>query len=237
MIKDDLAVLYQLQQTDSAIDEREALLADIDDGTAAGEALAAAQAALDEAEEELRTLQSRHRDLELELKGIDEEKKEKSDRFYGGTVGDPKELEALQMKLEELERNTNRVEDNILEVLDAIEQAQKAVEERTAERDAAQAAHQEVTTTYQQQTQKARNELEELRARREELVGDVPPALLKQYEQMREHLQGVAIVAVSGSVCAGCHVSVPSTSLARIRRGNEIIKCESCRRILYLIEE
>ena len=46
MIKDDLALLYELQRIDSAIDEREALLAEIDDGTSAGEALGAAQRAV-----------------------------------------------------------------------------------------------------------------------------------------------------------------------------------------------
>jgi len=235
MTKDDLALLYELQQTDSAIDEREALLASIDDGTRAAADLEAAQQALAEAEEQLRALQSQHRDLELKLQSIDEEKKEKSDRAYGGMVSDPKELQALQKKMEELERNTGRVEDQILEMLEAIENAQALIEERTEARDAAEATHREITTTYEQQTQKARNELEQLRARREQLVPDVPPSLLRQYDQMRERLQGVAIVALSGSMCTGCKVSVPSSSVARIARGNEIIKCESCRRILHLV--
>lgn len=234
MTVEDLALLYELQQTDSAIDQREALLAGLDDGTLAGEALAAAEAALDEAEAELRKLQTHHRDLELKLKSIDQEKREKSDRAYGGMVSDPKELQALQRKIEELERNTGRVEDDILETLETVEQAQATVEQCTAARDRAQATHLQVTTSFGQQTEKARSELAELRAKRERLAPGVPPALLKTYDQMRERMQGLAIVMVSGSMCTNCKVTVPSASIQRVARGNEIIKCESCRRILYV---
>ncbi len=234
MTNEDLALLYELQQTDSAIDEREALLRELDDGTAAAQELAAAEAALDEAQDQLRHLQTQHRDLELKLKSLDEEKRDKHQRAYGGMVSDPKELQALQRKLEELERNTGRTEDQILETLEAIEQAQQAVDQLTVARDAAAEAHRQITTTFQQQTEKARRELEELRARREQLLPQIPPALLKQYESMRERLQGVAIVMVTGSVCGSCKVSVPGISLQRMTRGNEIVKCESCRRILYL---
>ena len=237
MIKDDLALLHELQQVDSAIDQREAVLAGIDDGSAAAQELEAAQAALDEADEQLRHLQTRHRDLELQLKGIDEEKKEKSDRAYGGTVSDPRELTALERKLGELDRNTNRVEDLILGVLDEIEQAQALAAERTTARDEAAARAGNITSTFSTETERARTELEQLRARREELVPGLSPALLKQYDQMRERLSGVAIVAVEGSLCGACHVAVYGVNLDRLRRGNAIVKCESCHRLLCLAPE
>lgn len=237
MIKDDLALLYKLQCADSAIDEREALLAEIDDGTTAGEVLAAAQTALDEAEEELRLQQSHHRDLELQLKTIDEEKKEKSEQAFGGTEGDPKTLASLVAKLEELERNTSRVEDQTLETLEAIEAAQAVVDECTEARDAARAVHLEVTATYDRETQKAETELEGLRAERAEIAPGVPPAMLKTYDQMRGRLQGVAIVALSGSMCTSCKVTVPSVTVMRIGRGKEVLTCENCRRMLHVPED
>ena len=237
MIKDDLAVLYQIQQVDSAIDKREALLAGMDDGTAAGQALEEAQAALDEAAAGLKSLQPQHRDLELELQGIDDEKREKRDRAYSGMVGDPKELTSLEAKLEELGRNTDRVEDLILAKLEEIEQAQAAVDDATAARDAATATRDEIVAVYDHQTQKARAELEVERAKREELVPGVSPAVLTQYDTLRERLGGIAIAAVSADgICEGCHVSVSRSNIMRVKLGNVIVKCESCRRMLCVTQ-
>lgn len=237
MIKDDMAVLYQLQQVDSAIDKREALLAGIDDGTVAGQTLAEAQTALDEAAAALKSLQSQHRDLELELQGIDDEKKEKRDRAYSGIVSDPKELTALEAKIESLGRNTDRVEDLILDKLEEIEQAQTAVDEATKIRDAATVARDEIVAVYEHQTQKARAELEVERAKRDELAPDVSPAVLAQYDTLRERLGGIAIVAVTAEgVCSGCHVSVSRANIMRVNLGNVIVKCESCRRMLCVAQ-
>jgi len=233
MIKDDMAVLYLLQQVDSAIDKREALLASIDDGTAAGQTLEEAQAALDEAAASLKSLQSQHRDLELELQGIDDEKKEKRDRAYSGMVSAPKELTALEAKLEELGRNTDRVEDLILDKLEEIEQAQAAADDATSVRDAAIATRDEIVAVYEHQTQKARAELEVERAKRDELVPDVSAPVLAQYDTLRDRLGGIAIVAVAADgVCTGCHVSVSRSNIMRVNLGNVIVKCESCRRML-----
>ncbi len=238
MIKDDMAVLYQLQQVDSAIDKREALLAEIDDGTVAGQAFEEAQAALDEAAAGLKFLQSQHRDLELELHGIDDEKKEKRDRAYSGMVSAPKELTSLEAKIEELGRNTNRVEDLILAKLEEIEEAQDAVDSATAVRDAATATRNEIVAVYEHQTQKTRAELEVERAKRDELVPDVSPAVLAQYDALRDRLGGIAIAAIApDGVCTACNVSVSRANIMRVNLGNVIVKCESCRRMLCVAPE
>ncbi len=234
MPSEDLALLFELQQADSAIDEREALLAGIDDGTSAKKDLEAAHAAADAAAAEVSGVQVKAKDLELQLQSIDAEKKEKSDRAYGGTVSDPKELTALEAKLAELDRNTSRVEDLTLEVLESLEEAQTKLDEATAARDGAQATHAQITSAYDDQTLKARTELDQLRAKRDELLTALPPALVKQYEDLRARLGGVAIVALDGSICTGCNLSVPSTLVIRVERGVGVIKCESCRRMLCI---
>ncbi len=237
MIKDDMAVLLLLQQVDSAIDEREALLAEIDDGTASGQALEAAQAALDEAAATLKSLQSQHRDLELELQSVDDEKKEKHDRAYSGMVSDPKELTSLEAKIDELGRNTNRVEDLILDKLEEVEQAQASVDSATALRDETTVTRDEIIAVYDHQTQKARAELDVERAKRDELLPDVSPAVLAQYDTLRGRLGGIAIVAVAADgVCTGCSVSVSRANIMRVELGNVIVKCESCRRMLCVTQ-
>ena len=237
MTREDIAALYRLQQTDSAIAEREALLAGLDDGSAAQTELDQQQARLEQAQEKLHQQQAEHRDLELELKGVGEEKREKHDRAYGGRVSDVKELSALAQKLQELARNEDRLEEKILTLLDEIEGTEAELAQQQKLVDDLAGRLREITTTNEQQTQRARKELDELRAGREELAPTIDGGLLRQYDELRARLDGVAIVAVEGRVCTGCNVALPRSTEVRGRRGDTVVKCESCRRMLFFGQE
>lgn len=233
MIREDIARLYRLQEIDSAMGEREALLAGLDDGSAAQGELEAQQAKLESLQEQVHRRQAEQRDLELELEGVEEEARDKHDRAYGGTVSAPKELSALERKLEELERSKQRLEDKILGLLEEMEEGEAEVEAQQGLAEEAADRAREITTDYEQKTQRARNELEQLGAGREELVAEVEAGLLGLYEDLRRRLEGVAIVAVKGGVCTGCNVAIPRSTEVRGRRGEMIAKCESCRRMLF----
>lgn len=237
MTREDIAQLYRLQDIDTAIAEREALLAGLDDGSSAQAELHAQQGKLDALGEQLHQQRAHQRNLELELESVEEEKQDKSDRAYGGTVSDPKELAALDKKLDELERRKGTLEDRILQLLDRIEQGEAEAEEQQKTTDQAAVRLREITTRYEQQTQRARNELEDLTQRRAEVALTVDAALLRQYDDLRQKLEGLAIVAVEGRVCTGCHVAVPRSTEIKATRGDALVKCENCRRMLYFAQE
>lgn len=234
MTREDFELLYQLQEADSGIDARRELLAGVDDGSDLQQRIDETRAELEELEETLRTQQSRQRKLELDLAGVEEEKQEKSDRAYGGTVSDPKQLSALEKKIEELTRNAERHEDMILELLEEIDETEAAVEEQRETLEALEAEHERVVDNYEQVTTKARNEIEQLQERREELAAEIDAKLLEEYEQLRERHDGVAVAVLEDHTCSVCNVAVPRAREPLLERGDNIVKCENCRRILVL---
>ncbi len=233
MIREHIAQLYRLQNIDSAIAEREALLAGLDDGSSARAELEAQQGRLDALEEQLHRQRADQRNLELELESVEEEKRDKSDRAYGGKVSKPKELAALEKKIEELENRKGVLEDRILALLDQIEQSEAELAEQQKTTKQNEDLLREITTKYEQQSQRAGNELEELRRRRAEAAAAIDAGLLRQYDNLRQKLGGIAIVAVEGGMCMGCHVAVPHSTEIRGTRGDGLAKCENCHRILY----
>ncbi len=237
MQPEDFQRLFELQKVDSEIDKRRQILETVDDGTEAAEQLAEYEETLEELEEELRKKQSRQRKLELDLEGVEEEKQEKSDQAYGGTVSDPKKLTALEQKIAELERNATRHEDMILELLEEIDDLQERVEAHREKTEKQRAKHQEIVENYEETTATAREEIEELQERREELADALPPQLLSPYERLREREEGVAVAEVVDRTCGECHVAIPTARLPMIERGADIVKCEHCRRILVIPEE
>lgn len=237
MTPEDFQRLYELQMVDSSIAQRLRVMAEVDDGTAAAEVLAADEKRLEELEEQLRQKQSHQRKLELDLEGVENEKKEKMDRAYGGTVSDPKELSALEKKIEELERNVHRHEDMILELLEEIEELDGQARQQRQKIEGERAKHEKIVRNYEETTSQAREEIEELQQRREDLVEQLPPQLLRPYEHLREREDGVAVAVLRNGACAECNLAVPRVRLPMIERGTEIVKCENCRRILVIAKE
>ncbi len=234
MTPEDFQRLYQLQTVDTRIAQRREIIAQADDGTDAGAELEADLAELAELAEELRQKQSRHRKLELDLEGVEAEKEEKTDRAYGGTISNPKELASLEQKIDELDRNVHRHEDMILEILEEIEELEGRANAQREKSEAQRAAHASLVATFEHTTVQGREEIVDLEATREELVAELPPQLLRPYEELRKRESGTAVALLRGGSCSECNLAVPRARQPMVKRGTAIVKCENCRRILVV---
>ena len=65
-----------------------------------------------------------------------------------------------------------------------------------------------------------------------------PAELLALYDKLRAQ-HGVGAAALRGGRCEGCHLSLNTVGLARIRAAppDEVLRCEECRRILIRTAE
>ncbi len=236
MTRDDFQRLYELQGIDSGIDQREALLAAADDGGDVLGSLEAARVAVEALQEDLREKQSRQRKLELDLETILADRDRRSERCYGGTVSNPKELAALQQKIAELARNADRHEDMILELLEEMEAVEAAVAEQQESIEQLARKHTSIADSYERTTSRARGEIAELRERREMVVGATDEALVREYEAIRERFGGIGVAVLRDGTCSACNVAVPRVLYPMIERGTSAVRCESCRRILVIPE-
>jgi predicted nucleic acid-binding Zn-ribbon protein len=71
--------------------------------------------------------------------------------------------------------------------------------------------------------------LERTRAR---LASQVEGRLLQVYERISRRIVRV-IVPVDGSVCSGCRINLPTSTMGRNSEGATYEFCENCGRILY----
>ncbi len=233
-MKQQLTTLYDLQQADTGIALHKRALRQLDDGSETAARLAAAR-------EQLAALNKAHQDLEgalldreLRLKGAEQERATKSKQAYGGTISDPKQLAALEKKIEELGRQKARLEEEMLELMEQLDQSQATIGKQQA---AVEELDKRVTALRERhgtESRRLKRELDDLLAQREQLAASTDEAFLKQYESLREKVGGIAVAAVHKGSCQGCKVSLPSTYAQRLRAGDQLVRCESCRRILYL---
>lgn len=229
-----LARLWELQQLDTGLRQRSEWIANLDDGSKARAKLAEAQAALDKARESLGQLEATYRRKEMDLQSTDAERQEKAKKAYGGTVADAKELSALEKKIAELKRRSSTLEDELLALMDQIEAAREDVAKREALVTKLGNLAQQLATEYATDRARFEAEMESLRQQREAVVSQVEPAALREYEAMRAKLDGVAVAAVDGDLCTSCRNVVPPAMINRVKDGRELVKCQNCRRILYM---
>lgn len=74
----------------------------------------------------------------------------------------------------------------------------------------------------------------DLADRRARLCTEVEAGLLRQYEQVRRARRGLALVGLQGGKrCGGCHVQLPIHVLQKVRKGAGVTRCPSCGRLLF----
>jgi uncharacterized protein len=159
-------------------------------------------------------------------------------RLDAGQVSSPRELESLQSEIASLLRRQTELEEVALDVMERREAAQNSRDSLTAER-AGLAAQRETAAARRDE---ALGELGELTAkaadRRAGVAAQEPDDLLALYERMRAQ-HGVGAAALRGGRCEGCHLTLNTTDVNRIRAAaeDEVLRCEECRRILVRTAE
>jgi len=72
---------------------------------------------------------------------------------------------------------------------------------------------------------------------RAERVKSIPPGIIKRYEKLREGRRGIAVVEARDGGCLGCNMHIPPQMYNNLFRGEELITCPHCQRILVLKQE
>jgi len=144
-------------------------------------------------------------------------------------------VEACRYEIRGLKRQIDEAEREELGYMEAIERTKFEVEE--IEKRLAQELE-----IFEQFCQNVENEMgvakgrqEELTAKRaERLDADLDRGTLELYERLLVARDGEALALLEGGVCQSCFMQVPPNLVVRLARGNSIIQCSSCDRIMYL---
>jgi predicted nucleic acid-binding Zn-ribbon protein len=72
---------------------------------------------------------------------------------------------------------------------------------------------------------------------REGLASKIPGGMINRYEKLRGARRGVAVVEARDGSCLGCNMHIPPQMYNNLFRGEELITCPHCQRILVLHQE
>lgn len=70
-----------------------------------------------------------------------------------------------------------------------------------------------------------------------EKIKEIPANMLKRYEKLRESRRGLAVVEARDGGCLGCNMHIPPQLYNNLYRGEELIVCPHCQRIMVLKQD
>ncbi|MDC7126027.1 MAG: C4-type zinc ribbon domain-containing protein [Spirochaetales bacterium] len=75
--------------------------------------------------------------------------------------------------------------------------------------------------------------LKELEEQEKQTTPDLDEEILFKFERIIKSKSGVGIVPVKNAVCTGCHMVLPAQFVNEVRKGEDILFCPYCSRILF----
>ncbi len=231
------ARLLAVQAHDTAIDQLRHRLVTLP----ARAELQAAEASLAGLRATAGILQAQHQELsasqaelERQIDAAKQRRQQIEARMRSGHVTAARDLTAMDDEVRHLGEHVTALEDRELELMEALEPVDTELAGLSASiaalqlaadgaRAAAAEAEAEIAGTVRSE--------EELRRQAAEAVA---PSLLEQYERIRARGGGVGAAPLVGNACGGCHLTLPSMEVDRIRKAppDTVVTCDQCGRIL-----
>jgi predicted nucleic acid-binding Zn-ribbon protein len=236
-VPDPLQLLLDVQARDLVADQLRHRRASLPERLARAEqeaALARLDTELAELQERFLEVQRSQKRIEDEVASLQSKAEAENRKLYSGTVTSPRELQAMQEEIDGLTRRQRGLEDDVLALMETAEPLADEVDRLSARRGELEAEAARLAAAIAEAEAAIDAELAGVVADRDGIAAGVPADLLATYEKLRAHLDGVGVAHLEGTQCSGCHLSLPATEVAAVRKATPgaVVYHEECGRIL-----
>jgi uncharacterized protein len=140
---------------------------------------------------------------------------------------------AFQNEIEFCQKEIRKAEDRILELMtesEPLDRNVKAAEVALKEEKAHVEAEKQVARERTAVDEKASAELLKERG---EIVAKITPAVYQKYTRVCKMRRGIGIAEAVEGRCSACNMSLRLQFFQELRKGDQVMACEACLRILY----
>lgn len=153
-------------------------------------------------------------------------------------VRNEKEYTAVLREIDAARKHIGALETDILKRMDELEKLDAELSVRTPDVERMRADVDSSLASLDREREGANALLSDLLERRQKLAARMPRSLFASYDRMSRLRRGQALAEVrSDGICVACRVKVRPKVFSDVRRGDQLITCENCGRILYYRNE
>jgi predicted nucleic acid-binding Zn-ribbon protein len=234
-MKAELQQLIALQNLDSTIRKLEK------DQEAIPERRAEIEKEFDQRAFEIRALETRrdeakHTRARLENEVV--EQRGRAERAERNLMSSKKQDEytAAIREADAARKQISALETQILEQLESLEQAEAALNERADEIATLNSDREARLKAFDNESGTIGDRLAASRKERDEVFASLPKAMSGMYARIKARIRdGVAVAEARNRSCTACFMSLRPQVMAEIRRGEDVITCDNCGRILFFV--
>ncbi|MEQ1606069.1 MAG: C4-type zinc ribbon domain-containing protein [Pyrinomonadaceae bacterium] len=179
------------------------------------------------------TLQAKRADLE---KQIAENKTylERADRNLKHAQNQ-KEYETAMRETDALQKQISAFETTIVEILEEVEGVEKELEERAEEISTLDTKREAAMAEFDKSMSGDKKEFDKEIAHRATAFATLPARLASIYDRLSQRSRdGIAVAEVINGSCSACNIQLRPQVQLNVKKGDEIITCENCTRIMYI---
>jgi predicted nucleic acid-binding Zn-ribbon protein len=187
--------------------------------------------ALAELQEKIEAADAQRRELEAELSDEMARIKERQAKMM--QVQTNREYQSLLKEIEDGKKTVKDKEEEIVNLMETSEANSKIM----AEQEKLTGDEKKALTKESTKVKKSTAEIEKKKAKivtkRDKMAKGVKSNALRKYDMLRTRRNGKAVVGVVNGVCQGCYMSIPPQHFNDILKGDRILNCPTCQRILF----
>ncbi len=139
---------------------------------------------------------------------------------------------AFQNEITYAESEIRKAEDRILDLMEQSEPLDKNVKAADLDLKAQQQHVESEKKSARERTAIDKQELQHTHKERESIVAEMTPSFYKEYERIRKKTHNHPIADATEGRCDACQIVLRPQFFQDLRRGDEVMFCESCGRIL-----
>lgn len=231
-IQEQINTLIELQKIDAEIYKlKEEKARKPGQKQALEEAFEQKKQALKVNEDELKSLQLKRKEGEIDLETKEKEIKKYQTQLY--QIKTNKEYTSLQKEIDGLKADNAVLEDDILELMEKIDKIKAQILEEKEKLVVEEKNLKEETGKIEQEIKNIDERISSLEKERGQLCPNIEKGALAQYERVLKARGEMAFVPIVGESCGGCHRVLPPQVINEARMKDRIITCDFCARLLY----
>jgi predicted nucleic acid-binding Zn-ribbon protein len=191
--------------------------------------------ALDTLREELTTLQAQKEEIEQSLAAESDNIVRSETRLHD--IKTQKEYQAVLKEISTAKKVKTELEEQILTKIGETEALQVSIADGEQNLTALAGNIALRKGEVQGQLNNLEAEIATDQSERDATTAGLSAPLINRYTMLREKRQGIAVVEARDGSCLGCNMNIPPQMYNNLYKGQELITCPHCQRILFIRQE
>jgi len=188
-------------------------------------------ASVEELQEKIAAADEQRRDLEAELADELSRIKERQSKMM--QVQTNREYQSLLKEIEDGKKSIKDKEEEIVRIMESSEANAKIMAEQESLIKDDKKALADEKAEVKKHAEEIEGKKKKIVGKRDAMAKDIKASALKKYDMLRTRRNGKAVVGVVNGICQGCFMSIPPQHFNNILKGDRMLNCPTCQRILF----